>query len=187
MLSSKLFFLFFLGEGKAINLDIKQVEAHRNFCNKLWNATKFALTYISGNFKPSSGNQTVSSAAACEIALSKLGITNPNDITRRNQLLNEHLRSHSYMGGWRPCIDDAVVFNVLRVDSINDSTYPYLSRWRKHIDSFKESEKALWGGDSACDIHYKVRSIFLLIIFACFLFLHLFSSPLTSGLLPPCA
>lgn len=40
----------YTSQGRDINLDILRVQGYRFFCNKLWNATKFALIYL-GDFK----------------------------------------------------------------------------------------------------------------------------------------
>ncbi|XP_055372373.1 valine--tRNA ligase [Condylostylus longicornis] len=41
----------YITQGRDINLDILRVQGYRFFCNKLWNATKFALHYFVGDEK----------------------------------------------------------------------------------------------------------------------------------------
>lgn len=41
----------YMSQGRDINLDIQRVQGYRFFCNKLWNATKFALMYLTGDEK----------------------------------------------------------------------------------------------------------------------------------------
>lgn len=43
--------------GRDINLEILRVEGYRKFCNKLWNATKFAMLKFEEGWVPSESAQ----------------------------------------------------------------------------------------------------------------------------------
>lgn len=44
-------------QGRDINLDILRVQGYRFFCNKIWNAIKFALAYLQSEFKHDTNNR----------------------------------------------------------------------------------------------------------------------------------
>jgi valyl-tRNA synthetase len=50
----------YMTQARDINLDILRVQGYRFFCNKLWNATKFALMYFTGDEKYSAIEKLVS-------------------------------------------------------------------------------------------------------------------------------
>ena len=43
--------LIYTVQGRDVNLDINRVTGYRMFCNKIWQATRFALSNFGENFK----------------------------------------------------------------------------------------------------------------------------------------
>ncbi len=80
-------------QGRDVNLDISRVVGYRQFCNKMWNAVRFALEYVS-DFKPTP-------TTASEL-ISMKGVS-PRDLFilhRLNETINESIANfHSYTFG----------------------------------------------------------------------------------------
>lgn len=73
----------------SINLDVKRVVGYRNFCNKLWNINKFALSNFSENFQPE----------ASGIAGLKLSLSDKWILTRLSSLIsltNERFENYDF-------------------------------------------------------------------------------------------
>lgn len=62
----------YTSQARDINLDIKRVVAYRHWCNKLWNATKFAMKYLPDDFAPASSPDTSAYPFFCRWILSCL-------------------------------------------------------------------------------------------------------------------
>lgn len=80
--------------GRDISLDILRVEGYRKFCNKLWNATRFALSKLGADYVPPASTEPLFLPGA------KVNLAERWIIHRMNEAakeVNEALEVHNFM------------------------------------------------------------------------------------------
>lgn len=55
--------------------------------------------------------------------------------------LNEHLANYSYINGFLPTQADSYIYRLLSTQIPTPQNLPYVLRWYKHIQSFKQVEQ----------------------------------------------
>uniref|UniRef100_A0A0A9XL90 Valine--tRNA ligase n=2 Tax=Lygus hesperus TaxID=30085 RepID=A0A0A9XL90_LYGHE len=94
--------LAFMTQGRTLNLDILRVQGYRFFCNKLWNAVKFASMYFTDDFKNSSTSNHADK-------LTVLGNESPLDLWMLSrlsaavQMCNDALEAYDFVSATTAC------------------------------------------------------------------------------------
>lgn len=123
----------YTAQGRDINLDVLRVQGYRFFCNKLWNATRFAITTLGDSYTPECGLPAVNP-----------GATPATDSCWSIEQLNTDLTTNSYVGGWRPDHRDVSAFQWLSTEDVEPNTLPTaVRRWHRHVAALR-SEWSEW-------------------------------------------
>ena len=136
----------YTAQGRDINLDILRVQGYRFFCNKLWNATKFAIMYLGEGFLPKkdcisnllkSGKQKDSKSNAYD------PLPTEEDMRKAvgMETLNTCLKGNEYLGGSQATQVDAVAFNSYGPDFTPSYwNYKNLAIWYHRMNALTKEE-----------------------------------------------
>jgi len=135
----------YTAQGRDINLDVMRVQGYRFFCNKLWNATKFAMMYLGADFKPekdlvkkllSGSSGAGGSKAGFEALPSTKDINSPSSLAR----LNSVLVCQAFLSGESATSTDTTAWSSL-TKTPDYFTQPGLARWWHRINSLTQEER----------------------------------------------
>lgn len=128
--------------GRSINFDSKRCEGYRNFCNKLWNASRFVLMNCEGY---DCGHEVPESAAAQggpprNGADLVAGSTPQGEINAKNQAL-EHSAADRWIVSRLQKVEAAVAqgFADYRLDNVATAIYDFV--WNEYCDWYLEIAK----------------------------------------------
>jgi len=134
----------YTAQGRDINLDVMRVQGYRFFCNKLWNATKFAMMYLGAEFSPVKSlvqDLLVSKSQSSSPSFSP--IPSPTDLNKPPGLsqLNSCLQSCPFLGGQQPSSTDSQAFKDI-TSQPSHFTQPHLSRWYHRMNALTSSDRS---------------------------------------------
>ncbi|WP_345293565.1 valine--tRNA ligase [Luteimonas vadosa] len=119
------------GPGRDIKFDLARAEGYKNFCNKLWNATRFVLMNTEGFSAPTAGDPAANDANGLDL---------PAAATDAEKWILARLANAS--------AEAEAHFASYRFDLLSQALYEFA--WNEFCDWFVELAKpALNGGDQA--------------------------------------
>ena len=129
----------YTAQGRDINLDVLRVQGYRFFCNKLWNATKFAMMYLGENFKAHKLEDLKKAKKASKANYVPL----PPSLTSDGALttLENVLKGNAFLAGNEPTQIDKLAFEGLQGTSPSYWKFKATTQWFHRMNAMTEAER----------------------------------------------
>ena len=137
----------YTAQGRDINLDILRVQGYRFFCNKLWNATKFAIMYLGEGFLPKKDCITnlLKSGKQKDSKSNEVYDPLPTEENMRKAIgmetLNTCLKGNEFLGGSQATQVDVVAFQSYGpLFTPSYWNYKHLATWYHRMNALTAEE-----------------------------------------------
>ncbi|KAG7207193.1 hypothetical protein KM043_008878 [Ampulex compressa] len=148
----------YTSQGRDINLDILRVQGYRFFCNKIWNATKFALMYLGSEFNYDENNVTNHIRCNNDVVGDNKWYQMALNETCVQDAVDNYLADYPYLDGHTPSQMDVKVHSTFNELIVDFATHPHLHRWYNHIATFSDREKSLFRAEQGQILPKSVRN-----------------------------
>ncbi|XP_016841334.1 valine--tRNA ligase isoform X1 [Nasonia vitripennis] len=156
----------YTSQGRDINLDILRVQGYRFFCNKLWNAAKFAFTYFGDGFKYDEAEDVKRRESSRVMGDADWYLGTLSESCVRSSL-DAYLADYPYLDGYTAShldtkVHKAVTRLLAQGNDCDLELRPHLARWYHHIGTHSEKERRCFRSEnrrilSYCEIRIGVE------------------------------
>ena len=136
----------YTAQGRDINLDVLRVQGYRFFCNKLWNATRFAMLYLGEGFRPYKDLPSLlrQKSGSGKVGFEHTPLPPAKDFKAAASLafLDSCLHQNPFLAGSEATQVDCVAYERMAGESPSYWKHRNLCRWYHRMNAMTATERS---------------------------------------------